>query len=84
MTVCVSIVPVDSDKEQGLPQLQVEGLSWSLWWHTVREVAQSRPGLETIVVSAFIIATHDLQCEYHIFQVTHCLYYTKPIHNIKC
>ena len=67
MPLSLCTVPVDSDKEQSLPQLQIEGPSWSRWWNMVRESADTRPGLETIVVSAIVISMHDLQCELVMF-----------------
>jgi hypothetical protein len=57
------ILPVEAEPQQILPQLHVEGPAWTHWKKTVREVAEVRPGLETLVISAVITAMHDSQCE---------------------
>ena len=56
-------VPVQTDQQQTLPELMIEGHVGAKWWQTVRQVAESRPGLETLVLSAIITAMHDTQCE---------------------
>jgi hypothetical protein len=54
--------PMQADQQQTLPELLIERHVVAQWWQTVRQAAESRPGLETLVLSAIIIAMHDTQC----------------------
>lgn len=57
-------VPVEPEW-QALPELEVDERVVSQWWQVVEQAAKSRPGLETVVVSAVITAMHHLDCEYN-------------------
>lgn len=50
---------------QALPELEVDEHVVAQWWQVVEKAAESRPGLETVVVSAIITAMHHHDCEYN-------------------
>ena len=52
-------------ESQTLPELKVDEQVGEQWWQTVEKIAaESRPGLETVVLSAIITAMHNPDCEY--------------------
>lgn len=66
MYVCmyVFIFLDDPDnQQQTLPQLELEKSTWCSWWSMVKRIAEMRPSVETIVISALIVALHHPQCE---------------------
>ena len=62
MLISLYPVPEDPDKPV-LPTGQFEGEVWSQWINSVRRRSEARPGLETLVVCAFITAMHDPSCK---------------------
>ena len=66
MLLCVYLCSVPVEPEwQALPELEVDEHVVAQWWQVVEKAAESRPGLETVVVSAIVTAMHHLGCEYN-------------------
>ena len=67
----VDLCPVAEESDQTvLPRAKIEGGSWTQLMQSVRSRAGSRPGLETLVICAFITATHDPSCEFPDVKMT--------------
>ena len=46
-----------------LPEMEVDVVRWTQWKDAVTRAAETRPGLETLIVCAFISAMHHPACE---------------------
>ena len=46
-----------------LPRVEVDTVRWNQWKTAVSRAAETRPGLETMIVSAFISAMHHPCCK---------------------
>jgi hypothetical protein len=45
-----------------LPKLEVDIVRWTQWMNAISRAAETRPGLETLIVCAFISAMHHPSC----------------------
>jgi hypothetical protein len=61
----VSLVPEGSSAM--LPKLEVDIVRWTQWMNAVSRAAETKPGLETLIVCAFISAMHHPSCKYYAF-----------------
>ena len=72
--VCVHMSDDPDQQQQTLPQLEVEKSAWCQWWSMVKRIVEIRPAVETIVLSAFIIAMQHTQCECTFKMCLTCLH----------